>query len=341
MAIDEILNEPCPCGSGRAFGDCCAPAGLGPPGEAARAVTRELERLLAGRSFASDDDMQAFLEAHVAERNRRALDDFQGLSPEQMHALLQRPFETPPLDGVAQRLPAQPDVPVMALLSLVAEAAGRDGIKLTARGNLPLKLVKAGDAWLQERGGARHPALGAITTERDVAELHVTRVVADLAGLLRKSRGYLHLTRRAEKLLDRDDGAGLYGRLLETYCRRFNWAYRDGFGDLRIIQQSFGYAHYLLHRHGDAWRPAAFYEDAFLRAFPMALEEPDDHGPYLEPEHRVRLAWSIRTLHGLGYLFGLVELAGTDGPVPVLPDEGLQVRAAPLLAQVFPHPPSA
>lgn len=338
MDLDDILQQPCPCGSGRALGDCCAAGGIGPPGEMTRAITRALEQQLEGREFASTAGMQAFLDARVEDHNRRPLDDFEGLSPSQMQVLLARPFETSPLAGLDERLPAQPDVPVLALFDQIVQAAGSRGLKLTARGNLPLKLAKTADAWLQEHG-ARDAGIHSVTTELDVDELHVTRLVGGLAGLLRKSRGYLHITRKAEKLLGRGQQARLYGELLETYCRRFNWAYRDGFGDLGIIQHSFGFALYLLHRHGKTWRPATFYEDAFLRAFPMALEEPDDRGPYLEPDHRVRLAWTIRTLHGLGFLFGLVELAGEDGPAPILPDDGLRVRAAPLLADVFPHPP--
>lgn len=339
MDIDGLMQQPCPCGSGRAFGDCCAPARVGSPNELARAITEELKQGFAGQSFASEDEMQAFLDARVADHNRHAREDFDGLSPTQMSGLLYQPFEVPPLAGIEERVPAQPNAPILALFDLIAEASADNGVKLTARGNLPLKLVKAAGVWLREQG-ARRVRPGSVNTERDVDELHVTRVVADLAGLLRKTHGRLHLTRAARRLIDRKDRAGLYRRLLETYCRRFNWAYRDGFEELPIIRDSFGFVLYLLHRHGHAWRPAPFYEDAFLRAFPMVVDEADNGDPYFEPVRHARLAWTVRALEGFGWLFGLVELAGENGgPVPLLPDQGLQVRAAPLLADVFPHPP--
>ncbi|MEX2576317.1 MAG: hypothetical protein WD382_06660, partial [Halofilum sp. (in: g-proteobacteria)] len=83
------------------------------------------------------------------------------------------------------------------------------------------------------------------------------------------------------------------------------------------------------------------YEERFLRAFPMALEEAaEDSTGLLDPERRTRAAWTLRTFQGFGYLSGLVELGGEKGPTIAL-DDGLRVRATPMLAQVFPHPPPA
>lgn len=331
-------QQPCPCGSGRPFDDCCGGTSAD---NAARRVNREIEPLLREREFADESELQSFLDDFKAERNRRGLDDFDGLSPNQMSALLHGPFESPPLDDLERRLPADIEAPMLALFRVIADAARERGIKLTARGNLPLRLVKAGDAWLQDDDGLPRPRIGGVSTERDVPEFHYVRLVAELAGLLRKSRGYLYLTRRAEKMLDRDDHAALYARLFTAFCRKFNWAYGDGFGALPIVQHSFGFTLYLLHRHGGDWRDAAFYEERFLRAFPMALEEAgDDPTGLLDPERRTRVAWTVRTFQGFGYLCGLVELDREKGS-PTTLDDGLRVRATPMLAHVFPHPPPA
>lgn len=338
---DAIAQQPCPCGSGRRFAACCGGASDANGGHAAREVSQEVARRLQDHDFADEAELQAFLENSMAERNRRSVDDFDGLSPEQMHALLYQPFDSAPLDSLERRLPGDLDAPVLGLFGIIAEAARERGIKLTARGNLPLKLVKAADAWLRDNGQRRADRIGSISTERDVSAFHYVRVVAEAAGLLRKARGYLYLTRRGERLVDADDRAGLYTRLFTAYTRRFNWAYRDGFDDLPIVRDSFGFALYLLHRHGAAWRPADIYEDAFLRAFPMALDEAkastDATGP--DPERRVRLAWRSRTLNGFACLFDLAELASESATPPSPLDDTLYVRATPLLARVFPHPP--
>ncbi len=307
----------------------------------AATVNHEIGALLEGQDLASMEDVQAFLDQQVAERNRRAVDDFVGLSPEQMGILLYSPFESPPLATLEQRLPATLDAPILVLFRMIADAAADKGIKLTARGNLPLKLVKAADAWLLEDEANPRQRIGGISTEQDVDDFHCTRLVAELAGLLRKSRGYLYLTRRAEKMLAAEDWPALYRRLFETWTTKFNWAYRDGFGDLRIIQQSFGFTLHLLREYGDHWQPTAMYADAFLRAFPMALDEADDGIGVLSPEHCVRIAWSSRSLTGFGYLFGLVHLALPEvSPPPTAVDCGRQVRATPLLSSVYPQPPA-
>ncbi len=337
----SVSQQPCPCGSGRPFGECCGDVTQSGTGNAARGVTRELESLLRDREFADERELQAFLDDFMAEHSGRGLDDFDGLSPKQMHALLYSPFESPPLDDLERRLPADVDAPILALFRIIADDARERGIKLTARGNLPLRLVKAADAWLQAEGGLPWPRIGGISTERDLPAFHHVRLVAELAGLLRKSRGYLYLTRRAEKMLDHDHRAALYSRLFTALSRKFNWAYSDGFDALPIVQHSFGFTLYLLHRHGGDWRPATFYEERFLRAFPMALEEAgEDPMGLLDPERRTRLAWTLRTFQGFGYLCGLVQLAREDGTLTT-PSDGLRVRATPALAHVFPHPPPA
>jgi len=329
----------CPCGSGRTFAECCGAAPSAGGSSGTSEVMREIQQQLEDREFADEAELQAFADDLMARRNRRGLDDFDGLSPSQMEALLYHPFESPPLDNLEGRLRSDIDAPILALFRIIADAARERGIKLTARGNLPLKLVKHGDAWLQADGGLPDEIHRRVSTERDVRPFHHVRLIAELAGLLRKSRGYLYLTRRAEKMLDKDDRAALYARLFQAFARRFNWAYGDGFDELLSAQHGFGFTLYLLHRHGGEWRPATFYEDGFLRAFPMALDNAEEGMTGLDPERRTRLAWSLRTFHGFGYLCGLVELASEAGPPPRMPDSGLLVRATPLLADVFPHPP--
>lgn len=337
----DVSQAPCPCGSGKSFGECCGATGAAREDSVAARTNRELAAVLEGQDFASIEAAQAFVDRHMAERNRRAVDEFAGLSPAQMSALLYTPFDSPPLATLEQRLPATIDVPLLALFRIIADAAREKGIKLTARGNLPLKLVKTAAAWLRTLENAPRTRFGGISTESDVEDFHCARITAELVGLLRKSRGYLYLTRRAEKMLDTGNDPALYRRLFEVWAMKFNWAYRDGYGDLRIIQQGFGFTLHLFRQYGDAWRPINFYEDAFLRASPMVLDQADDGLGHMPPERRARSAWSSRTLEGFGFLLGLVELAADDGRPPwIIFNDNVQARATPLLSAVFPEPPT-
>jgi len=93
---------------------------------------------------------------------------------------------------------------------------------------------------------------------------------------------------------------------------------------------------YLLARHGAMWRPASFYADAFLRAFPMALAEiPQERSMRVEPEEDFRGVWELRTVFRFAEYFGLVELRpDPEPPTTVAPYlASWQVRKAPLLDQ--------
>lgn len=146
-----------------------------------------------------------------------------------------------------------------------------------------------------------------IRNEGDWEQLHVTRLVVDMA-VTRKHNGRLLLTRKARSLLDQGDWAELFRILLHTYCRRFNWAYSDGYPEIPLIQQGFGFSLYLLHRYGDQWRSPQFYADAFLQAFPDLPEEiGEDEHRFLAPGEQAQTAWELRTRNRFGGLFGLVD----------------------------------
>lgn len=83
-------NDPCPCGSGKKFKHCC----MGRAHNPARELGRELEDLAADREFDSLEDFQAFADRFMAQRNQAPVDDFCGLSPDQMSKLLYAPLDS-------------------------------------------------------------------------------------------------------------------------------------------------------------------------------------------------------------------------------------------------------
>ncbi|MEA3412904.1 MAG: hypothetical protein U9R74_15395 [Pseudomonadota bacterium] len=104
-------------------------------------------------------------------------------------------------------------------------------------------------------------------------DLYVARLVAELAGLIRIYKGRFVLCRDCRSLLAGEGPAVLYPRLFRAYFEQFNWGYRDRYHELRFIQSAFLFTLYLPMRYGNTWRPQEFYEDGFLRAFPMVLNE--------------------------------------------------------------------
>jgi len=101
--------------------------------------------------------------------------------------------------------------------------------------------------------------------------------------------------------------AALYPRLFKAYVEQFNWGYWDNYAELQFIQRSFLFTLYLLTRYGDTWQPHEFYENSFLSAFPMVLDELP-HDPFFTPEEEVRNCYTLRTLEHFAVLFGLAKV---------------------------------
>lgn len=324
-------NDPCPCGSGKKYKHCCLGLKAAPlPESPVFAAVPGLREALEGQQFASLDEANAFLQQFMGQVNNVPRDDFHGLSPDQMHGVLHRPFDTPDLAVFPEVLAQQPDAPIIRLFGMLVEAIGEDGLKPTAKGNLPRNLCRdvALAYWGEEK--YRHQTrYGAINSEEDFYELNVVRITGEAAGLIRKYKGRFILGRDCRKLLASGGMAAVYPQLFRAFVEKFNWAYGDGYPELWIIQQAFLFTLYLLKCYGDDWRPLKFYNEQFMRAFPMALQEVPER-PCLTREDNLGSCYAHRTFRHFADLFGLVELEFDDRPFSAM----LRVRAAPLLGQV-------
>jgi len=195
-----------------------------------------------------------------------------------------------------------------------AFSACESGLKPTVKGNLPLKFCKALAQELSEdEDDDRNIYLryGGIRSEVDFEELHCTRLVAELAGLVRKYRGKFVLTRKCRDMLAKQDIGCLYFELFKAYTTKFNWAYRDGYPEAEIVQRSFLYTLFLLTSFGGTERSQQFYEGKFITAFPMVLEMFPET-PYTTTDEQVRYAYFLRALDRFAAFFGLAELIEED-----------------------------
>ncbi len=310
MKIPAIgRNDPCPCGSGKKFKKCCLQKQESAPLDRGTAeASEDLHGAMQGMHFGSPTEVQAFVGRRTQQQNQRPLDEFHGLSPEQMHRLLHFPFASPDLVRLPEVLTTSPTGPIVALFGMLLEAIGERGLKPTAKGNLPQKFCReAALAYWGEDINRENTRFGGINREEDFLDLHITRLVAELAGLIRKYKGKFILSRNCRALLAGKGLAALYPQLFTAYVEQFNWSYRDRYPELRFIQTAFLFTLYLLTRYGDTWRPHNFYEDSFLRAFPMLLDEIPQHQVFT-PEEEVRRCYTWRTLvHFVGF-FGLAAV---------------------------------
>lgn len=325
-------NDPCPCGSGKKLSHCCVgKENSTASGQGAAGTSERLRKALEGRQFNSLEEAQAFVARHAQEQNRRPRDEFHGLSPEQMHRMQNLPFASPGLVHFPEVLDTIPTAPILTLLELLMDAIGEQGLKPTARGNLPRNFCReAALAYWGELRYQERTRFGGINSEEDFVELHITRLVAELAGLIRKYKGRFILSRDCRRLLAGGDMRAIYPKLFRAYAEQFNWAYWDGYPELRLIQHAFLFTLYLLMRYGDVSRSQLFYEEAFLRAFPILLDEAPSSQPF-SPDKTVRHAYTWRSLvHFAGFLgLAMVEPVSDE-----LLCHEYRVQTLPLLSQI-------
>ncbi len=310
MKIPAIgRNDPCPCGSGRKFKKCCLGRQESIPSDGPAAeASADLRQAMEGMPFGSLAEAEAFVGRHTKQRNQRPLDEFHGLSPELMHRMLHFPFASPEFVLFPDVLDTSPTAPIVTLFGMLLEAIGEQGLKPTAKGNLPRNFCReAALAYWGEELYRENTRFGGINREEDFLDLHIARLVAELAGLVRKYKGKFILSRNCRALLAGQGLAALYPLLFRTYAEQFNWSYRDRYPELRFIQTAFLFTLYLLMRYGNTWRPHEFYEDSFLSAFPMVLDELPQHSVF-SPDEEVRRCYTWRTLvHFVGF-FGLAAV---------------------------------
>ncbi len=302
-------NDPCHCGSGKKYKHCC----LGKPGDrmrrgSAHAIADEIAEAAAEQPFESLEEINAFTAQLTNERNRWALAEFCGLSPEQMTHLLYKPFSSPETIQFSTDFTPPPNVRVILIFRALVETIGDSGLKATAKGNLPLKFCKALAQELPEEDDDRYLLrYRGIRSELDFEELNCTRLVAGLAGLIRKYRGKFVLTRRCRDMLAEQDYGRLYFELFKAYATKFNWAYRDGYPEAEIVQSSFLYTLFLLTSFGGVERSQQFYENKFITAFPMVLKVFPETS-YTSTDEKARYVYFLRALDRFASFFGLAEL---------------------------------
>ena len=304
-----VRNDPCPCGSGLKYKKCCANK-QETNGQliGTDKVMGDLKELLKNQNFASLEEANTFLSRQMQQRNHAPADDFHGLSPEQMHRFLHFPFDTPHLVTFPSLLNIEIKAPILTLFNLLIEAIGEKGLKATSTGNLPRNFCReAALSYLGEDGYQEKTKYCGFNTEPDFFELHVARLVAELAGLVRKYKGHFILAMEFRKILAEQIQSEIYQRLLRAFAVQYNWGYEDRYQDFPIIQKSSLFTLYLLQKYGTEWQESAFYVDIFMRAFPRVLSEAQPLS-FETAEDMVGRCYTIRSLERFAGFLGLAEI---------------------------------
>jgi hypothetical protein len=149
----------------------------------------------------------------------------------------------------------------------------RDGsIKLTPLGALPRKTLTElyGHKLIIEEGIEK----GIVKLAREInsAVLSTLHHNTRLAGLVRKEKGKLFLTKTGSKLLTSRDRNGLFLETLRTFTEKLPWSNLDGYAPLPIGNMGWGFSIHMLLQDGDTAREGRYYALKYIKAFPDLVE---------------------------------------------------------------------
>lgn len=293
----------------------------------------DIRETLSAQGIDSEEAVTEAVREIMEQQQRQPLfDDFHGLSPERMHSLLYETLDAPWITW-SHHSPHIEGTPIIRMLKpLVAELVESD-IKLTPKGNLPLKIVHQMMAVVGDDDDPLSRHRGSVRSEEDINPVHVTRILAELVGLFDRKKTKVSLNQKWARELEKAGWGPLYGMLFQCMLRELNWAYVAGLDEARGIQTTGPFLLWLLHRYGDQWRPSRFYEEAQLQAFPVLREEAEA-SPYMKVEDAIKELIALRPLQ-LFTWFGLIERR----PLPRTPGSPYltqyEIRATSLLEDMI------
>lgn len=258
------------------------------------------------------DEMNKHLGKFFEQQNNRPIEDFDGLSPNEMSRLRGFPFsDRSPVQFM--QLPAEEyeNIPIFRQAKYLLNAIeSGNGLKLTDKGNLPTKVVK--EMYLL---GAReymlenHP----YTTikESDSTSVMTAKALLGEAGIIKKLHNKLQLTNKGKKIVA--DNHKLLMELLTTYCQRFNWSSFDGYDLPDIGVDGWALSLVLIGKYGEKPKDEHFYAEKYFKAFPLLLEGIVGFDESLEKcygsvENYCAKAYCLRTFTHFMKPFGFVTI---------------------------------
>jgi hypothetical protein len=270
-------------------------------------------------------DIQKFIE----ESNNRPHPDLDGLSPLQMHELLYNAFEPQSIlefgvltDAEFRRVPLLNQV--RYILELIKE---HKELRLTKTGSLPVQVVSEiyNQGFIKDEhieGG-----ISKLYQETSCQAIHLSRILCELMGVVKKRNGKLSLTKLGEK--EMVNPSNLLQHLFQIFSVKFNWSYFDGYGQNSIGQFGIGFSLYLVSKYGNEIKTGNFYAEKYFRAFPQLMDDLEPSG-YASLEIRGNNCYSLRMYSRFLDYFGVIKIEN-----PKTYKDDLSIRKTKLFDKMF------
>lgn len=271
-------------------------------------VFDEMRSAMKGQAFESIEKAQAFADAWLRKKNAEPKSEFLGLSPEQMRRLLYRAFEeTSDIVTLNRNLSSEKvlEIPIVKEAVYFLRRLGElQPLKATVKGNLPRTFACEIHNRFPEDPDFPWP----IVSEQDDMKLLSLRHILEMCGWVRKRNQKFYLTKKGKILSEKGFGPDDFHHLFQTYAQKFNWASRDLYPELDIIQQAFLFSCYILHIKAKTCANVNELSTYFIQAFPAAINAEERH---LSSEESLQLAqdsFYVRFIERFCEYFGLVTI---------------------------------
>ena len=255
---------------------------LGKPNMATE-TQKSIAAEMKGREFSNFSEVQSFMNSFMEEKNNKGLDDFEGISPAQMQAILSGKLEQVTwLLTLRKKLPnsmvEQTDVIEVMKWILQYHALQGGKVKLTEKENFPRKMCEA--FLLQYE--PFHEKGDPVPSEEKIPLLYTAHELLYFLAYLDESQTLSWITRSGIELFSSDRWSSLYSDALECILDYRRWAEDlldemdmelDDIEHFAIIQSAAPFLLYLLHRHPTGSMNDLF--NRFCRAFPIYLTPAD------------------------------------------------------------------
>lgn len=245
--------------------------------------------------FDTIEDLHKELNRRMKAHNDGAVDDFEGLNPDEMASLH---YDFPntntslKINTLSEKELEQCPL-LMQVRYLIDKMKGGNHIQLTKTGAIKPVLAKE----IFKLGFIKDEWVEKINKESDAYSLSLTRILLQISSLAKKRHNKLSLTKKGEKLAD--DGNAILKELISVLFYKFNWAYSDGFESETIGKVNPAYSLYLLKKYGAKKRNADFYAELYFKAFPQLLMVDKEMSYY---------CYVSRTLRCYFRYFGFVQI---------------------------------
>lgn len=153
-------------------------------------------------------------------------------------------------------------IPLFRQVAYLCETVGAaKALKLTAIGNLPRAVVHE-IYKLGIRESYFDKDMARLRKETDWYTVPLTRLLAEMGGLVKKRGNALSLTKKGERALK--DRHVLLKNILATFGHKLSWAYFDRYEDRVLGQLGFGLSLLLMADYGNRPRDSRFYAERYF-----------------------------------------------------------------------------